>query len=100
MSFAVACGAKRTTAKEPSLGALASDGPLGAPALGGDLSHLVAFHAELDDRPVVVGQLLQGFLQDQRKKQRDNRHTTPVSGSFWRASIRVSGLRLTKRSQR
>src|SRR6516164_1390613 len=31
MSFAVACGAKRTTAKEPSLGALASDGPLGAP---------------------------------------------------------------------
>src|SRR6516165_5602050 len=31
MSFAVACGAKRTTAKEPSLGALASEGPLGTP---------------------------------------------------------------------
>ena len=31
MSVAVACGAKRTTAKEPSLGALASAGPLEAP---------------------------------------------------------------------
>src|SRR5258708_31430425 len=31
MSFAVAWGAKRTTAWEPSLGALASSGPLGLP---------------------------------------------------------------------
>src|SRR5947209_9046098 len=31
MSFAVACGAKRTTAKEPWLGALARPGPLGTP---------------------------------------------------------------------
>ena len=94
MSVAVACGAKRTTAKEPSLDALASEGPPGAPC---SLTTTVVITAACT-RIATAAAVADHASVRGVKLARNSEMRPPKSNDRWRRGARASSASIAANS--